>query len=538
MKAESVKKELFHKCDHAIKNGKEIFQRNQVLIWVCLISSFAWGFLTHAYIFLHNSFSHDSLNEFNAQIFGNDWKIQLGRVFVPVYRLFTRGDLTLPWLIGFLSILYAGMAVILTVKIFRIRSKVLMTMVAGIFLANQAFFATASSYIHDLDCNMLALLFSVFAVYLWNKSGKGFLLGIIPVALSMGLYQSYVTVTITMILLVLIMGLLEQEPFQGVLIRGLKSVGMLLGGGILYWISIQVICGLTGIAIASGNYNSVDTVLSMSASKILLRTWQTCVRSVLNFWELNTVYSSAVTRIVLGTMVIVAGLLILIRLANKKISVLAKIMTLALIALLPFALNITYILSNGVSHDLTRFSSALIYLFVLLVAWRAVEWFQKDILLIRYGQKALLVVLVFVILWGNVRLANMLYLKKDMEQDSNMAMFNRILYRIEDYEGYVLGETPVVFVGDPETLLIKLEGFDEAYFVIGSDSPNVLSYAAQERFVKYFSIVLANPINIADKETWNAVQDNEEVKEMPCYPNDGCMKMINGVLVVKLEGEG
>ena len=78
------------------------FKRNQFLLVFCLASTFIIGLITHAYMFFSDSFSHDSLNEFNG-IDNNIWKIQLGRFFIPVYKLLTRGNVTLPWLIGIFS---------------------------------------------------------------------------------------------------------------------------------------------------------------------------------------------------------------------------------------------------------------------------------------------------------------------------------------------------------------------------------------------------------------------------------------------------
>ena len=92
--------------------------------------------LAHGYGIMDSNFSHDSLNEFNGLIFGNQWKIQLGRFLIPVYRNFSRTDLTLPWLIGILGLLWCGLAVYLVIRIFQIENPFLIFMTAGIFTAN------------------------------------------------------------------------------------------------------------------------------------------------------------------------------------------------------------------------------------------------------------------------------------------------------------------------------------------------------------------------------------------------------------------
>lgn len=75
-------------------------ERNQRWLLLSLLAVFLWGILAHGYGFMHSSFSHDSLNEFNGANGGDAWKIQLGRFVIPAYKAVFRTDLTLPWLVG------------------------------------------------------------------------------------------------------------------------------------------------------------------------------------------------------------------------------------------------------------------------------------------------------------------------------------------------------------------------------------------------------------------------------------------------------
>lgn len=93
-------------------------KQNKKTIFCALISTFAWGTIAHGSFFLHNSFSHDSLNELVPSIMGNSWKIQLGRVFVPIYRLILGEIVTTPWTIGLLSLFYIAIAVFFSCKDF------------------------------------------------------------------------------------------------------------------------------------------------------------------------------------------------------------------------------------------------------------------------------------------------------------------------------------------------------------------------------------------------------------------------------------
>lgn len=170
---------------------REDFTQGRKWLRFSLEAAFLWGLLTHAYAFLNNAISHDSMREFHAAVEGNNIKMSAGRIFVPLYRDLLRSDATLSWLIGMLSIFWIGLAVFLVIRMFRIESKGLAFLTAGILSANITVAATAATYIHDLDCNMFSMLLSVGAVYLWRRLRYGWMWGGILLMVSLGLYQSF-----------------------------------------------------------------------------------------------------------------------------------------------------------------------------------------------------------------------------------------------------------------------------------------------------------------------------------------------------------
>jgi len=69
---------------------KTKYENNKNMLLFCIIATFIIGLITHAYMYFQDSFSHDSLREFNGSNY-NDLKIQAGRFIVPLYRMFVRG---------------------------------------------------------------------------------------------------------------------------------------------------------------------------------------------------------------------------------------------------------------------------------------------------------------------------------------------------------------------------------------------------------------------------------------------------------------
>ena len=512
----------------------EKMKDNRQLMSYCMIVTFIWGMLAHAYIFLNNPFSHDSLNEFNGAVYGNDWRIQLGRVFVPAYRAITRTVATLPWLIGILALLWIGLTVFLVVKMFDIQPKWFIVLISGIFTVNSTVTATAATYIHDLDCNMFALLLAVLAVYLWHKCKTGFLTGMLCVGISLGFYQSFLSVTITLVMIICIMALLEGKPFSDVILKGIKAIGMIMSGGLIYLVTMKIACAITGMALISGNYNSLDTVFSLSIRELIYSVIKTYITTIDGILTANSGYSAAFMTVIYNILFIVTGLVILCQIFSKTIGIKEKILIFVLLALMPFGMNISCVLTGGMSHDLMQYAFWLVYLFVLLITQWEVLHIQEMKAIVRQAISMVPAVLVFTMLWGNVQAANAAYLNKNLAWDANISLFTRVVYRMEEQEEYITGETPVVFVGEPMHLLEMMPEFSYGYDYAGANGNYVLGAAKRDYYRAYFEYVLQNPAIMAADETWDKLQDNPEVEAMPSYPEDGCMKEIDGVLVVKM----
>lgn len=509
---------------------KRKIQANRSTFLVCMIAAFSWGLLAHAYVFLNSIISHDSLAEFNAVLLGNEFKIKSGRVFVPLYRAIARGPITLPWLIGLLSLVYLGLTVFFMVKYFNLHSKWMIVLTSGILIANVTVIATASVYLHDLDSDMLALLFAVLAAYLWKRYEKGYLYGMIPAALSLGFYQSYISTTITLIIFDLLLFLIDGNSFQDTFKRGLRSIVMLIGGGVLYFISVKAVCLLSGIALASGQYNSLDASASMGLSEWVITLIRSYLKVFYVFLAAQTALPStlsAVIHLIIGCLICALGLGWMI--ATKKHWA-EKLLAVALAAVLPFGMNISYILSGGTSHDLMHFAVWLFYLLPLLMIqhlWKRFDWSKRPILrrgaLIPYC-------LVAVVLWGNVRLANGAYLQRELISNATQSLLTRIVYDMEHTEGYVPGETPVIFMQYPN--LEPIPGFEANHF--NGFYPDALGAATDLYYQAYFDYVLLTPVNIADYDVWERMYENEEVLAMPCYPAEGSIQFIDGNLVVRM----
>ena len=501
---------------------------------LCLLVTLIWGLAAHAYGFLNGNFSHDALNAFYLTEAEIRWKIELGRYFAPVYHLILRGRVILPWLVGLVSILWVGLAVYFAVRLLDVKSKPVMVLISGIMITNITVTAQVATYIHELDCNSFALMLAVLAVWVWRRwrNLPAFALGAVLLMGSMGTYQAFFSTAVTLMVFRLILDLTEDREIKTVFLDGVRAVGMLLCGAVLYFIVGRYIYRMTGLA-----PQSRTDLFTRSGVGSFLAAWTGLLKGTyLNAYGFlkHAAYSGTVQMLnvlVVGIDVVLVAWLTA-RTKNRRIARVA--MACVLMLLMPFAMNLTYFLAKGKGvHDLMAYSIWLVHVFALILLSRVGKPGElgRDVCL---GAGCLMVALV---LWQNVQLSNTAYIKKDMEARSTLSNMTRVVAQMEQREDYAFGETPVAFVGafniygnTPEyTSVEPIMGLGES----GAIPTDFTSYY-YNAYKTYFDYVLNYPMVFCEEEMRDSLAQTQQVQDMPAFPDKGYMQMIDGVLVVKM----
>lgn len=502
-------------------------KRNKLLL--CLISSFIFGLAAHAYGLMNNIFSHDSLNALYADSTENLAKISVGRFLVPVLRTI-RGPVALPWVIGIIAIFLIGLSVYLVVKIFDVKSNVATIIISGFMVTNVTVTALTATYVHELDLDMFALFLSCLAAYYWKKSEK--ITGLIPACIlsviSMAIYQSYAEVTVTIIIMVLILQLLDNGDVKKVFFKG-------VGGAACIGLAAAIYFALNKLFIILFKTEALERVDLTSEYEDSIIT-----RFINLFKIIFTAFISPST--VLST-VVIAGINLLILAGvvffviyiwkKNKVSVSGKLLTALLAAMLPIAINFVCLLNHEGVHDVMIYSFCLIHVFAVVILFKYTSFIEKIKLKKLVSVVSLLMVAVLV--WNNILVSNTAYLKKDMVHDVTITTFNRVIEDLEARDDYVVGETEVAFSGYP-AIHTMYPGFDKIsrmtgmQFTIASGALLYTSYFnAYDNLFKYF---LNYPIVINNTDYHN----DSRVEAMPSFPEDGYIQNIDGLLVVKLGG--
>ena len=313
------------------------------------IFTFILGLIAHGYCFLNLLVSHDSLNDFYVY---DQWeRANFGRIFYSIYISLTRGRIVLPWLIGMLALCWISAAVYLIAKMFEVKKSGLILLISGICVTNPTVYALAATYIHDLDADMLAMMISVASVYMWYYSIKAqekkekylcLFCGALLLSISLGIYQSFIALCITLVVFYSIKELLEQKHFENVLINGCYAIAMIIAAAILYIVELKIFELLTGVSTMNAStYNGVGNVSQAFSGNVVQNVLNTYIDFINAFkTSILTSYPESFSIIFLGITAVLIVVTAFIGL--KKLQWKSRFLLVVLSVILPFSMNITF----------------------------------------------------------------------------------------------------------------------------------------------------------------------------------------------------
>lgn len=234
---------------------KEIINKYKSMI-VAAIYFLSYGMVMNTLVM-----NNDSIRRMGGQALEN--RLKSGRFMIePYYALVHQNQLNPIISVTILIICYFT-AVKLLLKIFDIKSPIAEILVHGLVISypiTTFFFA----YGQDSDAYSVAFLLSVVCVYLLKKGGKkNTIFGVIAVAISLGFYQAYITVTVSFLLLTYFFaGKSDWETIKDIIIK-LLYVGM---GCILYFVLYKLCLVLTGTTLGTYNNANEFSILNMILS--------------------------------------------------------------------------------------------------------------------------------------------------------------------------------------------------------------------------------------------------------------------------------
>jgi len=501
---------------------------------LCAVYTALFSLLAHGYRYLSLSFSGDSM--LLSQVGEEAYQTSLGRFLQPVYWQI-RGYITAPLTIGLFACTFLAASALLVVRLMHFKKPLHIALVCGILTANETMAISNATYLPWTDVYALSLLLSLLGVYVFFEWKHGWLLSPVLYCLSLGLYQSYLPAASTMIILLLMFRLADGENVRMIWRQGIFSIIALVAGLLLYAVTLKAVLALTG-GYASGDYNGIARVSLFSFDAIpwlLKATYLTPIQLLFSLsdtpvmtWHITTV--PQLLNIVLFGF---SGVLLLRRIRRLRMG---GIMTLAfLIGVLPLGMNFVQFISHGIASGLTIYSYNLLYLIpVALLDEPKSHALSRLGQMISHAAKAAVCICLSLFLLLNIRTANEMALKRDLEFSSTTAAMSRLLDRAERTQGYVPGETPVVLIGMLPSSSISMErpGFETLAKAQGMRYTYGAAYETSNYW--YLTMALGEPIRLVSHEERMRLSDSAQAKTMPAFPQEGCCAMADGMLYIRI----
>ena len=504
----------------------EKIKKNILPVWkVCFFSALLVGLIAHVYKITN------WLPNWDGLVFRYDAQnmLRLGRWFLAV-ACAPSSFYDLPFINGLFAIIYHGLGAVCICKIFDVQKKVTAVLI-GALVASFPAVTSVMMYNYVADGYALAFLLSCLAALFMTGEKPRFVLGAIFITLSAGIYQAYITVTIMLLILHLIIGLFNDDSIKTALIKSLK---FLLTGGcgmLVYYLVLNILLGVTHSALL--DYQGFDNATSLESVDLFSSLYNVKYSFLGYFFDFSkglNVFN--VTNVIVSVAAVALYLADIIR---KKLSVSKIILLCVYVAFLPIGASVLAFINGSVDyHNLMKMGFLVFYLIFIL------QYERTDFKCTKLNSAKLWSILCIssVIIFNNIIIANVSYHKLNMAYEKSYGILVRIADRIEQTENsencdsiLVLGSLneskeysanlPPDMTGTTDGLILRAD--DE---VVGQ---SVLCSAINDYCSKDYSFISGTK----KKELFTKI----DVAAMENWPKKNSIMIVDNTIVIKLGDE-
>ena len=501
-----------------------------------VIYTFVAGILAHGVMMFNKLSWFSDLN----RGFINEWieSVSLGRwlkafLNYAVSKAFGGKNLSLPLFFCAVSFLLIALSAHIIIRMFNIRRKSLRMVLCQLMVVTPVVTSTFG-FMYDAPYYFLGLFLATAGVYIAANRPRwdGAVVGALCLCGSLGLYQAYFPVGVSLFVILLIMEIARERhaSFTKVILRGLYFLGMCVAGLVLYYAIWKL--AMKALGIVADDYQGVSSI-GQSGIGAYIDAAKTCYERFLlqfasnkeNLYPMKLVWVQWLIVAASG----VSGLCLVLR--HFRRDKWQAVLMAVLLAVLPICFNLIYMMGASSSSESFNVYSLMLYgqcmLYVFLIASVDLLWDGDRKLPSRLCPAAVAVLALMVGM--NAYFDNSCYLKAEMVQQQTISNMTVLVSRIKSMEGYNdLMPVCILRTGEKDATLAKNEAFKDIRL-----RPYTYIYPShsQNRFiVDYLEKWCGFAPKYAKRDDF---MDLEEVQQMPDYPDDGSIKIINGTVVVK-----
>lgn len=486
-----------------------------------LISSFLCGLFAYGFYFTNTIYNHDSISTLSDE--GGTY--ELGRWGRDVIS-WILPHVTMPWFDGILSLIIFSIAICLISDIFEIKNRLYKFLLAGIIIC---FPSITSDYFYIYQCVDISIsfLFAVLCVFYCKKAllfdvyetktnWKHCGCAVISLVLSICIYQALLAVTTSLFVAYLIQKIIQNWAGRRIL-KMIIALLNVLGISIIVYFSLTLLI-LFVIDAEFGSYAEKQTNTDAPLYLRCLFPYYFFLRElIINHGGIVTSRVSTIAHIVILSLFFILG--------YKKVrlfSLRRKTALVLLILIYPLSINFLYLVIQPravYTLPLIGFLSLYIICVIGIEEWKNRNW-QGD----------LLKILLIIILFSNIRTANILAMRIHTMYENAYSFYTTLVTQIKG-SGMLDENSKLAICGTADNYVHKVDDIPQRGFF-----PLTLLIQANHRyeFIKYFIGFDIKTVSLEEKKE---IVQTDEFKSMSIYPYNGSINKIGDVIVVKFSEE-
>jgi len=525
-----------------LKNPEQIFQT--FINWfntrrkIAFFSTFIICLIIHFKIYFLGLTNFDGTTNF-IYYFDYDWELSLGRwglLIIDTLRYF----LIFPFISTIISFVFLSFASIILVDLLDIKKTFLIFLVS-ICLPISPAYSSILMFFYCSDAYGLSIFLAMLAVkYIYSRNHnkkKNFILGILCITFSISLYQEYLSIIITLCVIIPILNILKNKKLIKDIFKDiLYSVLVAILGVALYYTITVILLNVFNIEFTS--YFGAKDISVLNNLKAMFNVFPKMYYSFYEYHFSNTIiennfWERGYLNAFLFLMIFISVFLII---RNKKIAKLRIVFALVLIALLPIAINFTNLVAPELElssmYIRLTFPTILIIPFLLALIQLLPNLSFQNI--IKWCSLICCIIILFTYIISNILIYNL------MENIFNeyYSVIVRVLDRIETNKNYTKDMKILITGIIDDNNLFKIPEYSIfADYTYCFYSLNLFLDGYNEipqTFGNFIHKYCGQNLNfLYDKKTYTEIIESNEFKEMGIFPEQDAVKVINNVMVIK-----
>lgn len=495
-----------------------------------VLAAFIAGFLVHHFGLVNVLHNIDDIGQFP---YGYGTGIMSGRWLLTILGDFLQsigGNYNLPYANGLMYLALLAVTAGVVVSIFNINNSVSAALIGILF----AVFPSATSALFFRFTSVyygLSLLLAVLAVWSLEKNRFGLVPSALLLACSLGLYQGYVPVTISIFVLLLIQKALQGDTgFWALVKKGFYYCLGLILGLLLYYLLLNVSLSVYDVSLS--DYNGMDQMGKLALKDIPGLVYEAfylfCMMPLKDYCGLASMAPLKAGYLILAVLtLILIGYILMAKVRKPGIAVFTGLMCLVF----PVAVNFVVIMSpDAWIYTLMLYAFALVPC-VPLIAFECLPdmqgiWERGR----RIFAKLLAAVLALIIFCygytANINYTAVYFSNRQVEN-----YVSSLVTQIRMTEGFD-AEKEWAFLGEIEDPLLRsVFDYEMSYGGTFTTDRTLETYSRVFWIWHYIGYL---PPTAAEEEV-AVLRELEEVRTMPCWPAQGSIKVIDDKVVIKFQ---